>query len=102
MKIYNFDKNIFIPFNTKKNNIEEEINCHYIRITLPIYLIRNSKKYDFIDDKRFYKHTLKYLIIEKLNVKYITRNCVRHYKCIITFLKTKKKYTFISFSRISW
>jgi len=91
MKIYNFDKNIFIPFNIKKNNIEEEINCHYIRITLPIYLIRNSKKYDFIDDKRFYKHTLKYLINEKLNVKYITRNWCKALQMYSYIFKNEKK-----------
>lgn len=74
MKIYNFDKNLKIPLYTDKNKIEEEINSYFIRITLPIYLIRNTKKYNLINNQRFYKHTLKFTLNKKLKVNYITRN----------------------------
>lgn len=92
MKIYNFDKNINIPLYTNKEKVEEEINCFYIKIILPIYLINNNKKYDYIDDsQRFYKHTLKYLVNEKLNVNYITREWCKALEMYYYIFKNEKQ-----------
>lgn len=91
IKIYNFDKNINIPLYINKEKVEEEINCRYIKSILPISLINDNKKYDFIDSKqRFYKHTLKYLVNEKLNVNYIEREWCKALGMYYYIFKDKK------------